>query len=68
MVEFLSTAWIERLGAATRAADGLVADPGFVVETLVHGAGGDAGYQVRFAPEGASVSAILASSTALARR
>lgn len=56
MVEFLSAAWIERLDAAARAADGLAADPGFVVETLVHTPGGDAGYQVRFGPDGASVS------------
>jgi hypothetical protein len=55
VVEFLSAGWIERLDAAARAADDLRADPPFVIETLVHGPDGDAGYQVRFASDGASV-------------
>jgi hypothetical protein len=54
-VEFLSDAWIARLDAAARAADGLVADPAFTVATSVHGPVGDRGYRVRFAPDGASV-------------
>lgn len=55
MVEFLTDAWVERLDAAARAATDLACDPPFVVETLVHTGTGEAGYRVRFAPDGASV-------------
>ncbi len=47
-MEFLSDAWIDRLDAAARAADGVDADPPFSVETLVHGPDGDTGYRVHF--------------------
>ncbi len=55
MAEFLSTAWVTALDTAARDADDLVTESPFVVETLVLGPGGDAGYQVRFGPDGASV-------------
>ncbi len=55
MVEFLSDAWIDRLDAAARAADGVDADPPFSVETLVHGPDGDIGYRVHFGADGATV-------------
>ncbi len=60
MVEFLSDAWIARLDAAARAADDLGTDPPLVVETLVHRADGDTGYQVSFAPDGARVTGLVA--------
>jgi hypothetical protein len=56
-VEFLSDAWIARLDAAARAADGLTADPPFSVATLVRGADSERGHEVRFTAEGASVTA-----------
>ena len=59
MVEFLSVAWIARLDAAARAANDLAADPCFAVETLVHGATGDTGYQVRFGPDGATITGLV---------
>ncbi len=55
MVEFLSDAWIARLDAAARAADGLAADPPFTLATVVHHAGVDRGYRVCFRSDGASV-------------
>jgi hypothetical protein len=55
VLEFLSAPWIERLDAAVRDADDLAVEPGLVIETLVRGPAGDSGYQVRFAPGGASV-------------
>jgi hypothetical protein len=55
VVEFLSDAWIARLDAAARAADGVDADPPFSVETLVHAPDGDTGYRVHFGADGASV-------------
>ncbi len=57
MAEFLSTAWVAALDAAARGAEDLGTGFPFVVETLVRGSGGDAGYQVRFGPDGASVTA-----------
>ena len=54
-MEFLSDAWIARLDAAARAADGVGADPPFSVETLVHAPDGDTGYRVHFGAAGASV-------------
>jgi hypothetical protein len=57
MAEFLSDAWIAALDGAARAADDLATDPPFVVETLVRAPDGDLGYQVRFSPDGASVTA-----------
>jgi hypothetical protein len=61
MAEFLSDAWIAALDGAARAADDLATEPPFVVETLVHAPDGDRGYRVRFAPDGASVTATAAS-------
>lgn len=61
MVEFLSDAWIARLDAAAREADDLVVERPFVVETVVHEPAGERGYQVRFGPDGASVTAAGAS-------
>ena len=55
MAEFLSAAWVTALDTAARDADDLRTESPFVVETLVLGPGGDAGYQVRFGPDGASV-------------
>ena len=57
MAEFLSAAWVTALDTAARDADDLGTESPFVVETLVLGPGGDAGYQVRFGPDGASVTA-----------
>ena len=57
-MEFLSDAWIARLDAAARAADGLIADPPFSVETLVHGPDGDTGYRVQFGADGATVTGL----------
>jgi hypothetical protein len=57
MAEFLSTAWVAALDAAARGAEDLGTESPFVVETLVRGSGGDAGYQVRFGRDGASVTA-----------
>jgi hypothetical protein len=58
MAEFLSDAWVAELDAAARAAGGLRADPELVIEQVVRrGDGTDAGYQVRFGPDGASVTA-----------
>jgi len=59
VVEFLSDAWIARLDAAARAVDDLGTDTPFAVETLVHGSEGDSGYQVRFGPDGASVTGLV---------
>jgi len=55
VVRFLSDAWVARIDDAARAANDLAADPPFTVETVVQGADGDAGYRVRFGPEGATV-------------
>ena len=55
MVEFLSDAWIARLDAAARDAEGLASDPPFSVTTLLEGAGAERGYRVCFGPDGASV-------------
>jgi hypothetical protein len=56
MAEFLSDAWVAELDAAARAADDLGVDPALVVEQVVRrGDGTDAGYQVQFGPDGASV-------------
>jgi len=57
VVTFLSDAWIAQIDDAARAASDLAADPPFTVETLVHGADGDTGYQVRFGADGATVTA-----------
>ena len=59
MAEFLSTAWVTTLDAAARDADDLATESSFVVETLVPGPDGDAGYQVRFGPDGASVTGLV---------
>jgi hypothetical protein len=57
MAEFLSDAWIAALDTAARAAPDLVVDEVLVVEQVVHvAANRDIRYQVRFGPEGASVS------------
>jgi len=56
MAEFLSDAWVAELDAAVQAADDLAVDPPLVIEQVVsRGDGTDAVYQVRFAPDGASV-------------
>jgi hypothetical protein len=59
VVEFLSDAWIAQIDAAARAADELRADPPFSVGTVVHGADGDTGYEVRFGVDGASVTSLV---------
>ena len=59
MAEFLSAAWVTALDTAARDADDLRTESAFVVETLVLGPGGDAGYQVRFGPDGASVTGLV---------
>jgi hypothetical protein len=55
VAEFLSPAWVAALDGAARAADDLATEQPFVVETLVVGPDGEAGYQVHFATDGASV-------------
>jgi hypothetical protein len=59
VVDFLSDVWIAQLDAAARAASDLATDPPFAVETLVHGADDDTGYQVRFGPDGATVTGLV---------
>jgi hypothetical protein len=57
MAEFLSDAWIAELDAAVRATDDLAVDPPLVLEQVVsRDDGTNAMYQVRFGPDGASVS------------
>jgi hypothetical protein len=55
MAEFLSAAWVSALDTAAREAHELRTESPFVVETVVRGPDGDAGYQVRFGPDGGSV-------------
>lgn len=58
MPEFLSSEWIEALDAAARTSRDLAVEEPLVVEQVVHVDGGDAVcYQVRFGPDGASVTA-----------
>ncbi len=57
MAEFLSDEWVGELDAAARSVEGLQVADALVVETLVDGPGGDAGYQLRLGPDGASVAA-----------
>jgi hypothetical protein len=59
VVEFLSDAWIAQIDAAARAADELRADPPFSVGTVVRGADGDTGYQVRFGVDGTVVTRLI---------
>jgi hypothetical protein len=63
VVEFLSDAWIAGLDRAARAAPELAVDAPFSVATLVQGAAGDCGYTVRFAAEGATVTAVTAATS-----
>ena len=57
MAEFLSDEWVAELDAAARAAPDVQVSEVLVIETVVHDAAGDVGYQLRLGPDGASVAA-----------